>query len=251
MKKIFVPVLAVSFTFALVASAQMRPPTSPAGINAALTKLFGEITAFSAKADVQVLGKDQKEKVSTPMNFALLDNKMRVEIDMTQMKNKDVPAAAAASMKQLGMDRIISITRPDKKATHIIFPGLQSYVNLPLSKEDAEMFEKDPKIEKTALGKETIDGHPCVKNKIVITDANGQKDEAILWNATDLKGFPVQIQTKEKDDIVMLRYKDVKLIRPDAKEFETPASFKEYGDVQALMQGVMMKMIGNGGAPAQ
>jgi hypothetical protein len=251
MKKILVPILAGLFVFAVAASGQMEMPGSTVGINAALSKLFGDVKAFSASSEVQVFDKDQKEKLSTPMDFALLDGKMRVEIDMGQMKNKDVPAAAAASLKQFGMDRVVSIIRPDKKASYIIFPGMQSYVNMPLPKEDVETYEKNPKLEKTVLGKETLDGHPCVKNKVVMTDDQGRKHEATVWNASDLKDFPVQIQTKEKNDTVILRFRQIRLAKPDAKQFESPAGYKEFNDVQSLMQGVMMKMMNSGGAPAQ
>jgi hypothetical protein len=185
------------------------------------------------------------------MDFALLDGKMRIEIDMSKMKNLDVPAEAAASMKQFGMDRVVSLVRPDKQTSYVIFPGMQSYAAMPLPKQDLETYAKNPKIEKTALGKENIDGHPCVKNKVVMTDDAGQKHEATVWNATDLKDFPVQIQTMEKGDTVILRYRQIQLAKPDAKQFEPPADFKAYDDIQSLMQGAMMKMIGSGGAPAQ
>src|SRR5689334_3014724 len=99
MKKSPVPTLAILVLSGFTGFAQVPGAGSPAGVNATLTKLFGNVTAFSARSEVQVLDKDRKEKVSTPMNFALLDNKIRVEIDMTQMKNKDLPASAAASLK--------------------------------------------------------------------------------------------------------------------------------------------------------
>ena len=227
----------------LTAVAQLPGADSPAGVNAILTKLFGNITAFSAKADVRVVDKSQKETMNVVMNFALLENKVRVEIDMAQMKTKNLPAGAGESMKQMGMDRIVSIIRPDKKVMYIIYPGMQSYLNMPLPKEEVDALEKNPKIEKTALGKETIDKHLCVKNKVVITDDKGQKNEAIVWNATDLQDFPVQIQTLEKENTVVMRYRDVQFARPDAKQFDPPAGFAEYSDVSQLMQGVMKKMM--------
>jgi hypothetical protein len=209
-----------------------------------LTKLFGDITAFSAKADVRVVDKTQKESMTMTMNFAFLDSKVRVEIDMAQMKGKDMPPGAAESMKQMGMDRIVSVIRPDKKAMYMIFSGMQSYVNMPPPKEDAAMLEKNPKIEKQVLGKETIDGHPCVRHKVVVTDDTGKKNEAIVWNATDLKDFPVQVQTTEKDNTVVMHYREVQFARPDARQFDPPGGFTEYGDMQQLMQGAMKKMMG-------
>jgi hypothetical protein len=249
MKKLFFPAIVAVLTALPTANAQVGAPNASPGINAALPRLFGDVTAFSAKADVQVLDKEQKEKVATPMGFSLLDKKVRVEMDMTQMKSKDMPAGAAASMKQLGMDRVVSIILPEQKVTYIIFPGLQSYVNMPLPKEDTATFEKNPKPEKTEVGKETIDGHPCVKRQVVVTDDQGVKHEATVWEATDLKDFPVRILTTEKDDTIIMRFKDIKLAKPDAKQFDKPEGFKEYPDAQSMMQAVMAKMVSGGGQP--
>jgi len=216
---------------------------------ATLSKLFGEHTAFTAKSDVRVFDKDQKETTSVAMTFACLDNQSRVEIDIGQMKSKDLPAGAVAAVKQMGMDRLITIVRPAKKARYLVFPGLESYVNTPLTAEETDAFAKKPKIEKTAVGKETLDGHACVKNKITATDAKGVKTEFTVWNATDLKDFPVQIMTKEKVDTVIIRYKDIQLAKPDSKQFDVPADFKEYNDYLALTQAATMRMMNDTVAP--
>jgi len=216
---------------------------------ATLSKLFGENTAFTAKSDVHVYDKGQTEKTSVAMIFSCLNSKCRVEIDIGQMKSKDLPAGAAAAIKQMGMDRLITIVRPEKKARYLIFPGLKSYVNTSLTTEEMDAFAKDPKIEKTAAGKETLDGHACVKNKVTATDAKGTKTEFTVWNATDLKDFPVQIMTKEKDDTVIIRYKEIKLGKPDEKQFDVPADFKEYHDYLELTQAATMKMMNESAAP--
>jgi len=251
MKPTFAYVLSLLVASAAGSFAQMEMPGPPAGVNAALSRLFGNVKAFSAKSQVHVYGRDQKEKVSADMDFALLDERIRVEVHMSRMKNKTMPTSAAASMKQFGMDRVVSVIRPDKKATYIIFPGMQSYVNMALPKEELETYRKKPKIEKTALGKEALDGHPCVKNKVVITDYQGRKQEVTVWNATDLKDFPVQIETQEGDDKVTIRYRQIRLAKPDARQFEPPTGFKEYDDLESLMQGVMIKMMGESGVPPQ
>ena len=37
-----------------------------------------------------------------------------------------------------------------------------------------------------------------MKNKVVVKGSKGPVLEAITWNATDLKDFPIQIEMKEK-----------------------------------------------------
>jgi hypothetical protein len=85
---------------------------------------------------------------------------------------------------------------------------------------------------------------------VLVTDDKGQKAEAIVWNATDLKEFPVQMQMNDKEATVVMRYKEIKLARPDAKQFEAPAGYSKHSDMMQLMQVAAQKMAGGAGAPA-
>ena len=220
------------------------PGGSSATMNAVLTKLFGGNSAFTARSDVRVMDKDRKETLSVTMKVISLDGKTRSEVDMAQVKSAELPPEATANLKQMGMDRVISIMRPDKKTIYLMYPGLQAYVDMPFAKEEAEAFEKDVKMEKTQLGKETIDGHPCTKNKVEVINDKGEKQEMTVWNATDLKDFPVQIQAQEKDTIILMRYKEVQFVKPDAKQFDPPTGYKQYADNQQVMQKAMEKILG-------
>jgi hypothetical protein len=211
------------------AIAQVPATGAPTGINAAFVKLFGALSAFTARVETQVTDPSQKELVRMPMEFAALDGKVRLEIDLAQAQSKELTASALAGMKQSGMDRVVSIFRPDKKITYIIYPGVQSYLVLPLAKGDVEALEQGLTLKKSALGKETVDGHPCVKNKVTVSNAKGSVLEAITWNAVDLKDFPLQVQMNQKDNKVIMRFSQVRLVKPDAKQFDLPPN---YGQMQ-------------------
>src|SRR5688572_3272184 len=208
---------------------------------ATMARLFGNHTGFTAKSEIRMYDKSQKETISAAMTFAYLDNKTRIEIDVTQMKNKDLPAGIADQLKQMGMDQIVTLIRPDRKAMYVLYPKLEACLTQPLPKDTG-----DAKMDKQVVGKETLDGHPCVKHKITFTSEKGGKEEFTVWNATDLKDFPVQILAKQNEDTVITRYKQVQLTKPDAKLFDLPAGFKEYNDTQSFMQGIMAKVLGGG-----
>ncbi len=238
----------VSWLACSAAIAQMPGAGSPAGVSTALVKLFGDIPGFSAKAEVQVLDNSKRETANVPMDFSMLDNKIRVEIDMTRIKSQTVLESETAQLKQMGLSQVISIIRPDKKLIYVIYPDQKSVLAMPMPKEDVEAAEKTPKIQRTALANETIDGHACVKNKVVVSDDKGQMLDAITWNATDLQSFPIQIQTKDNGNNTIMRYKQIQIAKPAANQFEPPASYTQYKDMMELMQGVMKK--GANGAPA-
>ena len=175
---------------------------------------------------------------------AMLDGKVRAEIDLSQIKSKEMPPEAAASLKQMGMDKMVSVVLPEKKSTLVIYPSLRSYAEVPMSKDDASTIDTKYKIETTKLGTETLDGHACVKNKVIVTGEKGDKHEAIVWNATDMKDFPLQMQMNQNEATVVMRYSNIQLVRPDAKQFEAPAGFTKHASVEQMMQGAMLKMLG-------
>lgn len=227
----------------LAADAQMPGGAGPAGMSAALSKLFGATTAFSARGEMQVTDAAHNEVAFWPMDFALLDRRIRVKIDLTETRNKDMPAGTAATLKRIGMSQVISIIRPDKKLVYVIYPDQQVLLSMPLPKEDYEGSDQAPKIAKTPLGKETIDGHPCVKNRVIISGANGQSAEAITWDATDLKDLPIQIETQEKGSTSIVRFKQVQFARPTEGLFEAPSGYTSYDNPEDLKLGVMKKMM--------
>lgn len=220
--------------------AQMPQGQTP-GLNAAMAKFFGDNNAFTANVSTTILDAQGKETMTMPMSYALLDGKIRSEVDMTKVKSKDLEGSAA-SLKQMGMDRTVSIVRPDKKAVFIIYPSLKAYAETPIPQGQGKS-EQDYKVDSTPLGNETVDGHPCKKNKLTVTGPNAEKHEAIVWNATDLRNFPVKMEMKQEGVATVMKYTDVKFDKPEAKLFEPPAGFEKYDSMQQLMQGAIMKML--------
>ena len=216
--------VATVLSLGLNAEAQLSPG-SPGGVNAALTKLFGPIPSFTARVEVQVLESSRQEVLRMPMNFAFLDGKVRLEIDVAQIRNRNVSPRQLAALRQAGRGKIVTVIRPDKRASYIIYPGARSYSIVPMPREEANAVGKNLKVEKTALGKETLDGHPCVRNQVAVRDADRVVLEATTWNASDLKDFPLQIQTKDKGNTSILRFSKIQFINTDARQFELPGSY--------------------------
>ena len=219
------------------------PDGSSAPMNAAMLKMFGKNTNFTAKADVRMLDNTKAETMSMGFTIALLDGKMRAEMDLTQIKNAMMTPQMLAQLKQMGADRTIYIVRPDLKANYVIYPSLKAYAQVPMSEEEKKAFGKEPRMQQTQLGKETIDGHPCVKNKVVVTGENGQTQEATVWNATDLKDFAIQIEMKEANSTVLMKFKDVQFGKALAREFEPPAGYTKHGGIEQIQQVMIQKMM--------
>lgn len=214
-----------------------------------MEKLFGKNSAFTATMEMEQQG------MTLPGKMAFDQGKSRFEMDMSQSRGKNMGPEMAAQMKAMGMGKTVVISRPDKKVSYMIYPDMNAYVETPLEEPSTGTETKAPandyKVNVTKLGTDTVDGLETTKNKVVVTDASGgQQYEATVWNAKDLKDFPVKIQHSMGGQQGTIHYKDVKLGKPDAGQFEPPTNFKKYASMQELMQQEVMKRMGMpGGMP--
>lgn len=211
-----------------------------------LRELFGETPYFSA--NMQVETKAQGGQVTLPGKIVFLDGKSRFEMDASKMKGGNMGPGTAEQIKRMGMAEVVTVTVPEKKETYLIYPGLKSYASVPVNNSNAT--DKKPEIQKTELGKETIDGHPTTKYKVIVKDDQGKEQEATIWSASDLKGFPVKIQVNSDNAPSTITFSDVNLSKPDATLFEPPSDFQRYTDIQTMMRESMMKRFAPGGAGA-
>ncbi len=211
----------------------------------AMNKLFGANQAYSAILEFQTSGRNG-ENIIMPGKISFDNGKSRFEMNMSEMQGSQMPPSAAEHMKSMGMDTMISISRPDLKLVYIVYPGLHSYAVMTPQEPSASTDAADFKVESTELGKETVDGHDCVKNKVIVTDKEGNKHESTVWNATDLKKFPVKIVTTEQGQNSTMLFKKISFEKPAAGNFEPPAGLTKYDNVQTMMQTEMMKKMGGG-----
>ncbi len=217
-----------------------------------LVKFLGKNTAFTADAHVSIQNASGENVHEMEFAYAMLDTKVRTEMDMTKMRRAAMPPEAMAHLKQMGMDKTINVFIPEKQVMYLIYPGLQAYCEMPTPGAAAAAGgakdAKEPKIEQTEIGKETIDGHPCVKWKVIVTDDSGNKANALLWRATDLKELLIQTQvTTDNGTLITTLFKNVNQNKPDAALFVPPAGFKRYGSMQELMMDKMQNMMPGAG----
>lgn len=232
MKKYSAFIASIIIGFA-VATTQAQPGQSAGpDFDGAMAKLFGQNKAFSASLEIHV--PQGGAETIVPGKLSFLDGNARFDMDLTQMKGGQMSPEVAARIKQMGMSSVTSISGPDKKSTCVIYPDMKAYVEIP-KRQSGAGGSKDFKIDTTKLGEEKVEGHDCVKNKMVVTGSDGTPHESTVWNARDLKDFPVKVQTSERGSTVVMLFKNVKLEKPAAAQFETPSGFTKYDNMMSLM----------------
>ena len=218
------------------------------GPDSKLAKIFGRNASFSATIATTIVS-DKGEQMATESTMAMLDGKVRHEMDLTKFQGGKGRQPDMATLKQMGMDRNIIIARPDKRVTYMVYPGMKAYVEMPMKDTAEKADAKPPKVERVELGKETVDGHPCIKTKRIITEDSGEKFESLVWEATDLAQFPVQTQHQTDHGSVTALFKNINRAKPDAALFEVPEGYKKYSNMMEMMMGGAMPRGGGKAAP--
>ncbi len=222
--------LRMAAVLALLASAQTlraQMPSGASGLKSVVLKLFGNHDDFSVDADFEMIDAKQVPVLALTMGITVSGVKLRADADLNSYKGPGVTPEIKAQIltaKKMGVDHTVSITRPDKNRMFQIYPGRKSYEDFPLPKEAATV-SAIAKITKTPLGRETIDGHPCVKNKVVLIDAKGHQQEMTDWEASDLKDFPIVVKLVEDGQDLVVHNRNIRLGKPDASVFEIPAGY--------------------------
>lgn len=219
--------------------------------NADMAKIFGNNQAFTATADITIADAQRGAPMVMEASYAFLKGNLRTDIDTTSVKGTAMPPQAVAQMKKMGMDRAVNIYRSDKKAMYLMYPGLKSYTEItpPQASSTDKPEPKVPKVDVTQVGKDTVDGHPCIENKITFTADDGTQHEMLAWQATDLNNFPIKTEMQASGTTITTHFSNVKLSAPDASLFNPPSDFTKYGSIQEMMMGNMQRMMPPGAGP--
>lgn len=203
-----------------VVHAQMQ---GASGLNSVILKLFGKHDDFTVDTEFEM----KNTQVTLSMVISVSGGKLRADTDMSRYRGAGINAEVQSEIKKLktlGMDRIVSITRPDKNRLYRLYPARKVYDEAALPPE-ATATNVIAKIKKTPVARETIDGHPCLKCKVVLMDSKNRQQEMTVWEATDLKDFPIKVQLSENGENLVVRNRNIRLTKPLASQFEIPAGY--------------------------
>jgi hypothetical protein len=208
--------------------------------NNGMDALFSANPVYSATLQTALTGPNGPMTVTSKTYYD--HGNSRNEMNMTNVTGSSLPPNALRQATALGLDSIVTIAPSTHTNIYTLYPNLHSYFTVPVSDSGAPS-AKDGIAQVTPIGNETVAGHPCVKNKVVV-NAGGQPHTFTVWNATDLKNFPVQISISEDNMSAILTYQNISFNSVPASFFQPPTSYKSYDSIESLMQGAIMARMG-------
>jgi hypothetical protein len=232
-------ILAGLFTiFTLPAFAQMGGGSS--GTPNGMDQLFSATPVYTATMQTAISGPNGSMSITSKIFYDHGDS--RNELDMTNVQGANLPPNAIPQAKALGVDYIVTIAPATHTNIYTMYPLLHSYFSVPADAPGTAA--KDGITQTTPVGNETVAGHPCVKNKVTV-NAGGQPHVFTVWNATDLKNFPVQIYVSEEGTTATFTYQNISFTGVPASFFRPPSNYKSYDNIESLMQAAVMTRMGS------
>jgi hypothetical protein len=243
MKLIPIPALALRivcsfilfFALTVTATAQIESMASKAPwMQGLFLKMSPNTPEFSAIGQFDLYDPSGKLKLELPMVIAASTNGFRWEADIS--KFLPLPPEAKALAKMMRTDKTIFLIKTEQREVYMLYPDLKAYVPAQIPASALAYFDarsNRAQLQKIYLGKQVIDGHACIKNKI--TDVASTSETCVAWNASDLQGFPVKMLLETGRGIMKLQFQNVVIQNPDPSLFEIPRNYMMFTNSAALI----------------
>lgn len=89
-------------------------------------------------------------------------------------------------------------------------------------------------VKRTPAGSEVVDGHPSKIEDVVVAEPDGKTVESRVWEAEDMNGIPVKIESHLEGITLRATYRDIVMGPPDEGLFRVPdrcTAFEKMGQV--------------------
>jgi hypothetical protein len=198
-----------------------------------------KVRMYLMVAAIMMAGAAQAAKPTQPQVEYSADTTMETaEVSMKGHVNY-APTRERRDMVTDGGDKMIMITRHDKKVAWTLMPAEKMYMEMNLDQASSQAKDDTSKykIEQTVVGPDSLNGVNTTKSKIIMTGPKGEKMAGFMWTTKDnivVKMDAIAIDKKDKH-----RFKteltDLKIGKQDPALFEIPAGYSKMGmDISSI-----------------
>jgi len=96
-------------------------------------------------------------------------------------------------------------------------------------------------LKRTTVGTEVVEGHPCKIENVTVRRPDGKTIESKLWEAQDLQGVPVKIESRLGEITLSAVYRDISLEPPDRALFAIPEHCTQFEKMWQVVEQKVLK----------
>ncbi len=213
---------------------------------AALSEFFTDSRDYSAQADLILPGRERGDAI--PIGLAVSEGRMRWQVNFDRVRSAHFPPERIEMLRQMRLDSAVLWLKPGEDLT-VGLPRFRSWASAPAPESSGIRDKAESKVgglKKTLVGKEVVDGHPCVKYMLTIPEENLPGQVALVWEAADLENLPIKILVKKDGQVHGFQLRNVRPGKMDERLFQPPAEWTRKPSVTALLQeGILRGLSGS------
>ena len=155
-------------------------------------------------------------------------------------KTMNAKVFVSGEKSRMEVPESISISRVDKKVVWILMPSQKMYMEQAFDpkKMMAASEKVEGELERTPLGKDTVDGKTADKYKVTY-EVEGIKNEMFQWTES---GSDLPLKSAALDDSWSVEYRNIKTGPQPDSLFEVPSDYKKFSmdmpDIGNFMKGM-------------
>jgi hypothetical protein len=171
-----------------------------------------------------------------PFSISVLEGRIRTELSLQYIQEEFDKTATWATLRQIGIERVVSVTLPRLSAVKVMFPAVESYVSKDLHSADVPAYMRTQKI---LVGPQKLNDQTFEKFDGALEYSTGDRIPVELWQLPGLESLPSYMKINHKEgSAVTIHLEKIQRGKVPAKLFETPQSYSQYADM-----GVMLQMV--------
>jgi hypothetical protein len=96
-------------------------------------------------------------------------------------------------------------------------------------------------VKRVSLGSEVVEGHATKIENVTVMGLDGKLIESKVWEADDLQGIPVKIESQIQGVTLRAIYRDIVIGAPDKVLFEVPNRCTPFEKMGQVAESRMLK----------
>jgi len=186
------------------------------------------VTAFAISAQAQNPFEAQKQFSATMVMSGMPAGSPMSQGDMKIYRSGDKMRTTMGAMGYVVMDLT-------QHANYMVMNGMCMQMNA-MRQQNPFAQASGATIDRSPAGTDTVDGHACKVENLTVTAQSGKPVKMKVWEADDLKGFPVKIEIQSDKGPITVLYKDISFDAPAASLFTHPDNCQQMGNMPGRPQ---------------
>jgi len=216
---------------------QQRAP-KVVNVDTALAKLMKDAGDFFATGMMEFWSTNsgQMEVKRFPFSLSVLEGRIRTELDLRYIPDVFDKTGTWSTMKQIGINRIVTVTLPRLSTVKVMFPSAESYVTQGLHVSDVPAYMR---VVKRLAGQENLGEQVYDKYTGYLEYNTGDQIPVEIWQKPGAGSLPEYLKINHKaGNAVTVHFDRVQKGKVPINWFDTPETYSQYSDMGVMLQSV-------------